>query len=253
MVDGNTQNNNATEEKKEVDKKEEVQKEKKEEKKVVRRRAVSKKATTKEEIAIEDIMLFGKYPIKDVSINDPSIFKYVNINGRKYPNTFGRRKYAYYYNAKVSVVERLINKLMRGGTGEKVSGKVIRTEGRLQGKKLKVTKIVEKAFDKISKDTNKNPLQVLIDAIENAAPIEDVTRVRYGGIIYNVEVGVSAQRRVDVALRNIALAALINSFKSKKRLYEALAEEIENASNNSPNSFAIKRKVELERIARSAR
>jgi small subunit ribosomal protein S7 len=94
---------------------------------------------------------------------------------------------------------------------------------------------------------------VLVNALENAAPIEDTTRIRYGGINYNVAVGISAQRRLDVALRNMALSSLIGAFKNKKSLADALAEELILAANKDTNSYAIKKKVELERIARSAR
>jgi small subunit ribosomal protein S7 len=205
------------------------------------------------ELDTENVMLFGKYPIKDVVITDPSMLGYVKFNMQAYPNIFGRRRRKSYYDSHISIIERLINKLMRGGTGKKVGGKVIRTNGRLQGKKLKVLHIVEDSFSIINKKTGKNPVQVFVDALQNSAPIEDTTRVRYGGISYNVAVGISANRRVDVALKNIALAALIGAFKKKKSLSEALADELSTASQNLPESYAIKKRVESERIARRAR
>ncbi len=200
-----------------------------------------------------ELLLFGKYSLSNVVVNDQSIATYIKFNQQPYPNLFGRRKFQSYYHSHSNIVERLMNKLMRGGTGKKVGGKVIRTEGRLQGKKLKVMHIVEKAFDSINKKTSKNPVQVFVDALQNAAPIEDTTRVRYGGISYNVAVGISSNRRVDVALRNIALAALINAFNKKKKLSEALAEEILLAATKAPESYAIKKRTEGERIARRAR
>ncbi len=205
------------------------------------------------ELDRENVMLFGRYPIKDVIISDPSMAGYVKFNMQAYPNIFGRRRRKSYYDSHISIIERLINKLMRGGTGKKVGGKVIRTNGRLQGKKLKVLHIVENSFAIIHKKTGKNPVQVFIDALQNSAPIEDTTRVRYGGISYNVAVGISANRRVDVALKNIALASLIGAFKKKKSLSEALADELYTASQNLPESYAIKKRVESERIARRAR
>lgn len=205
------------------------------------------------ELNRENVMLFGRYPIKDVVVTDRSMVNHVRFNMQAYPNIFGRRRRKSYYDSHISIVERLINKLMRGGTGKKVGGKVIRTSGRLQGKKLKVLHIVESAFEIIHKKTGKNPVQVFVDALQNSAPIEDTTRVRYGGISYNVAVGISANRRVDVALKNIALASLIGAFKKKKRLSEALAEELTMAAQNAPDSYAIKKRVESERIARRAR
>ena len=216
-----------------------------------RRRAPAKAKNA--EMLQEENLLFQKYNVKGLAVNDASLEKYIKLSKRSYPNIFGRRKYHAYYLSHVDVVERLISKIMRGGTGKKISGKVIRRKGALQGKKLKVMHILEEAFEMIQKKTNKNPVQVLLEAVQNAAPIEDTTRVRYGGISYNVAVGISSQRRLDVALRNVALAGLMSSFKNKKTLAEALANEIILASTNSPDSYAVKKRVEVERIAKRAR
>jgi small subunit ribosomal protein S7 len=142
---------------------------------------------------------------------------------------------------------------MRGGTGSKVGGHVIRTKGRLQGKKLKAMDIVESAFEIISRQTGRNPLQCLVNALENSAPIEDTTRVVYGGIKSNVAVDISASRRLDIAIRNVAIAAIIGAFSSKRTISDTLANEIMLAANNDANSYAIKRKNEIERMARSAK
>lgn len=193
--------------------------------------------------------LFGKYPLDNVEV-DPTLEDYIEL--KREVHTFGRRGFRKKRVIK-GIVERLINKLMRGGTGEKVGGRVIRTHGKLQGKKSKVIKIVKEAFRIIEEKTKKNPVQLLVDAIKNSAPCEDVTRVEYGGITYQVAVDISPKRRVDVALRNIALAAIISSFDKKETMAEALAKEIILAASGDSNSYAIKRKDELERIARSAR
>jgi len=195
--------------------------------------------------------LFNKYDY-DVTISDETMRDYINLRPSFMPHTFGRvgrRK----KRIEKDVVERLVNKLMRGGTGEKVGGKLIRTHGKLQGKKTKVIKIVEEAFDIIHEKTKQNPIQYLIKAIENSAPREDVTRVEYGGVRYQVAVDVSPKRRVDMALKNVSLAAIISSFDKKATLAEALANEIILAATGDVNSYAIKKKDETERMARSAR
>ncbi len=207
----------------------------------------------KTDAGLEEQLVFGKYTVNDIEILDPSLVDYILLTQRAYPNSYGRRKSKLYYLAHVNVIERLINKLMRGGTGKKIGGRVIRTEGRLQGKKFKTMHIVESAFAKIAAKTGKNPIQVFVNAIEYAAPIEDTTRVRYGGINYNVAVGITASRRLDIALKNLSLAALTGSFKNRKSISDALADEIILAANKDANSYAIKRKTETERIARSAR
>jgi small subunit ribosomal protein S7 len=196
--------------------------------------------------------LFDKYTY-DVEVLDLSLRNYINLKPLSFPATYRRGSQKLFSKANLNIVERLGNSLMRGGTGGKVGGHVIRTKGRLQGKKLKTLKIIENAFSTISKQTGKNPLQILVKALENSAPIEDTTRVVYGGIKSNVAVDISASRRLDIALRNISLASIIGAFSSKRNISDSLANEIILASNNDINSYAIKRKNEIERMARSAK
>ncbi len=211
------------------------------------------KQKQQQEVNPSEHLLFDRYSYKDIVITDQSLVNYVNLVPRRYPNIYGRRSNAAYYNAHINIVERLTNKLMRGGTGRKIGGKVIRTEGRLQGKKLKSMRIVRDAFAIIHEKTGQNPIQVLVNALQNAAPIEDTTRVRYGGIVYNIAVDISAVRRLNVALKNMALSAITGSFKNRKSIADALAAEIILTANKDPASYAIRKKVEAERIARSAR
>jgi len=197
--------------------------------------------------------IFGKYDTSEVKVIDPSLSKYLDLTPVSIPHSHGRHGDKQFGKMKVNIVERLVNKLMRGGTGEKTSGKVIRTHGRLQGKKFKAMKIVEKAFDSIAQGTKSNPVQVLVDAVQNTAPREDTTRVQYGGVSYQVAVDVSASRRLDMALRNLSMAAIIGAFDKKKTLAQALSDEITLAARNDQNSYAIKKRDETERMARSAR
>jgi len=197
--------------------------------------------------------LFGKYSYEGIVVTDPSLAPYVSLKPLEYPHTYARHANKQFAKAKVNLVERLANKLMRGGTGEKLGGKVIRTHGKLQGKKTKVLHIVEEAFQKVADETKQNPIQMLVRAVENSAPREDVTRVRMGGIAYQVATDVGAQRRLDMALRNIALAAITSSFGKPTNLAQALAKEITLAGSGSADSYAIKRRNDTERMAKSAR
>ncbi len=198
------------------------------------------------------ILLFGKYAY-DVEVTDPSLKKYINLKELKYPSTFRRLSQRDFSKAELNIVERLANSFMRGGTGKKIGGHVIRTEGRLQGKKLKVMHIIEKAFEIIQRQTGKNPLQVYLSALQNAAPIEYTTRIRYGGTIANIAVDISASKRLDMALRNIVHATVIGAFSNRRSMVDVLANELILAAKNDINSYAIKRKNEIERMARSAR
>lgn len=198
--------------------------------------------------------LFDKYELDTVVVSDPSLAGYVNLTPVSIPHSHGRQAKSQAGKRKVNIVERLVNKLMRGGTGMKTSGKVIRTNGSMQGQKTKAMRVVEEALDIVSNRTKKNPVQLLVDALQNSAPREDFTRVQFGGVSYQVAVDVSASRRLDMALRNITLAAIMGGFANKRTLAEALANEIELAAKgDGQNSYAIKKRDETERMARSAR
>lgn len=198
--------------------------------------------------------LFGKYSLENIVIKDQSIAQTVSLTPVLVPHTFGRQTKKALGKRQVNVAERLANKLMRGGTGAKTSGKVIRTHGRMQGKKLHALRVVEEAFAMVEAETKENPVQVLIRALENAAPREDVTRVSHGGVSYQIAVDISATRRLDMALRNISLSALMGSFNKPKSLSRALADEIlSTAKGDMQASYAIKKRDETERMSRSAR
>jgi len=183
--------------------------------------------------------LFGKYPFTGVVVTNPGLQRYININPVSVPHTGARHANRPFAKQHVNIVERLINGMMRSewGTGEKA----------------KMYRVVEDAFDIIAKRTKANPIQVFVDALCNAAPKEEVTRLRYGGINVPKAVDVSASRRLDIALRNICSGAISSSHNNKKRLQQCLADEIILASKREINSFAVAKKEELERIAASAR
>ena len=198
--------------------------------------------------------LFNKYAMDNIVIKDLSLAQNISLKPILIPHTFGRHTRKALGKTQVNVIERLANKLMRGGTGEKTSGKVIRTHGRMQGKKLRALKVVEDALGIVEAQAKEHPVQILIRALENAAPREDVTRVSHGGVSYQIAVDVSATRRLDMALRNMALAALMGAFNKPKSLQQALADEIiSTAKNDMQASYAIKKRDETERMARSAR
>ncbi len=183
--------------------------------------------------------LFGKWSFEGIEIRDPSLKRYISLKPVWLPHTGGRHEHRRFGKAEVPIVERLINKLMR--------------PGRNMGKKHLAYNIVKHAFELIYLRTGQNPIQVLVRAIENAAPREDVTRIMYGGITYFVAVDVSPQRRVDVALKHLTEGARMCAFNNPKPIEECLADEIIAAANNDSRSYAIRRKEEIERIALSSR
>ncbi len=231
---------------------EETKTEQKREQKRPTRKAAPKRKAVSASSGSTEHKLFNKYSY-DVEVLDLSLKNYVNLRPEEFPSSYRRTSSKMFSKANINIVERLENALMRGGTGKKVGGRVIRTEGRLQGKKLKVMHIVENAFDMVNEQTKQNPLAVFIRALENSAPIEDTTRIRQGGTVSNIPVDISASRRLDTALRNISTASIIGAFNNKKSISEALANEMILAANNDINSYALKRKNEIERMARSAK
>lgn len=187
----------------------------------------------------EEPKLFGKWSYEGIEVRDPGLKRYICLKSVIVPHTGGRHEHRRFGKAEVPIVERLINKMMR--------------PGRNTGKKHLVYNIVKHAFELIYIRTGINPLQVLVRAIENAAPREDVTRIMYGGITYFVAVDVAPQRRVDIALKHIAEGARQCAFNNPKSIEECLADEIIAAANNDPKSYAVRRKEEIERIALSSR
>lgn len=101
--------------------------------------------------------------------------------------------------------------------------------------------------------TDTNPLQVAVDAIVNCGPREDSTRIGSAGTVRRQAVDVSPLRRVNQAIALLTIGAREAAFRNVKSVAECLAEELINAAKGSSNSYAIKKKDELERVAKSNR
>jgi len=185
------------------------------------------------------VLMFGKWDVSAVTLRDAGMARYIDISAVAVPHSGGKHTNKPFAKAKMSVVERLINGMMR-------------TEV-FTGKKLKAYKAVELSFAIIEKKSQKNPLQAFVDALQNVAPREEVTRLQYGGISVPKAVDVAPARRVDLALRYICQGALESSHKSKKPIEECLADEIISAAKNDVNCFSVAKKEEIERVASSAR
>ncbi|AJC71072.1 MAG: 30S ribosomal protein S7 [Thermococcus sp.] len=199
--------------------------------------------------------VMGRWSVEDVVVNDPSLRPYINLEARILPHSHGRHAKKPFGKTNVHIVERLINKVMRSGASHsKAGGHFMRREHRsIMSKKMKAYEVVKEAFMIIEKRTKENPIQVLVRALENSAPREDTTTIAFGGIRYHMAVDVSPLRRLDIALKNIALGASIKCYRNKTTYAQALAEEIIAAANKDPKSFAYSKKEEIERIAQSSR
>jgi len=125
--------------------------------------------------------------------------------------------------------------------------------GRNSGKKLKACTIVKEALEIVAVVSGDNPLQVLVRAIENGGPREDSTRVGSAGVVRRQAVDVAPLRRVNQAMSLMVAGARRNAFRNIKSMAECLADEIVLCADKSPNSYAIKKKTEIERVAESNR
>lgn len=187
----------------------------------------------------QEIKLFQKWSFKDIKVEDIGLQRYLNLTPMVTPHSMGRHEHQRFRKAKVNIVERLINNMMRPGKNA--------------GKKAKVTNIVKEAFEIINTRTGRNPVEVLVKAVENAAPCEDTTRISYGGVVYHLSVDVAPQRRIDLAIRHISEGARAAAANNPRSIQEALADELILASNKDIKSAAVAKRNEIERVAQSSR
>jgi small subunit ribosomal protein S7 len=128
------------------------------------------------------------------------------------------------YNSKL--VAKFINNVMR------------------QGKKSVAERIVYGAFELIAQKTNKDPLEVFHQALENVRPIVEVKSRRVGGATYQVPVEVRPERRDSLAMKWIIAYA---RQRSEKTMINKLAAELLDASQN--RGGAVKKKEDTHRMA----
>jgi len=183
-------------------------------------------------------------------VQDIGLKPYLNLNPILVPRTGGRNVVQQFHKSRTPVVERLMNKLMVAGHRGK---KHKMSSGHNTGKATKVYKIVEEAFSIIEKQLKKNPVEVFIRAIENAAPREEITTIEYGGAKYPQAVECAPQRRIDIVLRQMVQGAYQKSFNTKRKIVACLADEIVKAYESDNKSSAIAKKLELERQADASR
>jgi len=183
--------------------------------------------------------LFGKYSFEGIEVHDPGLQPYLYLHPIYAPHTEGKLSGRPFMKTHMHLVERLANLLMKGG--------------KFTGKKSKALQTVRRAFDELAVSEKANPLQLLVNAVENAAPREEVTRLQFGGISVPRAVDAAPSRRVGVAIRNLALGAIQASRKSTTPIHTCLAREIALAAKGDLSSFAVARKDEVERVAQSAR
>ena len=203
----------------------------------------------KEEKNEEKLKFFDKYSSENIHIKDPALKPYINLQPRLLLKSQGRNleKFA---KAKVNILERLANRIaVPGHVGKK--HKIITSWS--SGKYTKNMETVLRALELIERATKKNPVQILITAIENSSPRDEITVIEHAGARYPQAVDTSPLRRIDLALRWIVQGSYQRHFGKKKKMAESLAEEIIKASQGNMESYSMGKKNEAEKQADSAR
>jgi len=186
-----------------------------------------------------EILLFEKWSFKGIEVKDVGLQRYISLKPVVTPHSMGRHEHKRFRKANVNIVERIANNLMRPGKNA--------------GKKAKTMNIVKHALEIAGLRTGKNPIEILVKAVENSSPCEDTTRISYGGIVYHMSVDVAPQRRVDLAIRHISEGARQASVNNPRSIEECVAEELILAANHDVKSYAVAKRHEIERVAQASR
>ena len=193
-------------------------------------------------MAAAEPKLFGKWTYENISVGDLSLVDYIAVKGNAavyQPHTAKRYQKKRFRKALCPIVERLVCSMM--------------AHGRNTGKKQLAVRIVKHSFEIIHLLTDRNPLEVLVEAVQNGGPREDSTRIGSAGVVRRQAVDVSPLRRVNQAIYLISVGARNSSFRNIKSVSECLADEVMNCAKESSNSYAIKKKDEIERVAKANR
>jgi len=202
-------------------------------------------------IEVEDkVLTFGKYDSEEVEIGDDGLVRYINLENILSPRSKGRHTERQFYKSDVPITERLLTHMYVAGHR---GNKHYITSGQNTGKSEKLWNIIEEVFDNIYEQTDENPIQVLVDAIENSAPVEEVVTYQRGGARARKAVIMSPQRRVDVALRLLVQGAYEKRLASSEDAVETLTEELIGAADGNNQIRAVQTKERKEREAEGAR
>ncbi|MGL5977471.1 MAG: 30S ribosomal protein S7 [Erysipelotrichaceae bacterium] len=128
------------------------------------------------------------------------------------------------YNSKL--VTRLINKIM------------------VDGKRGVAQTILYNAFDIVEVKTDRKPMEVFEQALENVMPLLELKVRRVGGANYQVPVEVSNERRLTLALRWLVKYSRL---RNEKTMEQRLAAEILDAANGSGQS--VKKREDTHKMA----
>ena len=201
-------------------------------------------------MAADTIKLYDKWSFSGVVVIDLGLKPYINLNPIVVPRTNGYYHNTPFYKTKVNIVERFMNRIaVTGHKGKKHK----QSSGHNTGKAKRHSNVVYEVLVELEKKTKQNPIQVLVTAIENAAPREEVITIERSGARYAQAVDMGPQRRVDLVIRYICQGAAYKSFNSDKALVSALVEEIMDCYGDGDASMAMNKRNEIEKMAAAAK
>ena len=114
----------------------------------------------------------------------------------------------------------------------------------LDGKKGVAQKVVYGAFEIIKNKTDKDPMEVYTQAMENIMPSLETKSRRVGGSTYQVPMEVRPERRQTLGLRWLTT---YSRNRSENTMKERLAAEILDAANNTGSS--VKKREDTHKMA----
>src|SRR3989338_10061406 len=196
------------------------------------------------------IKVFNRWGTEGIKIDDEGLVNYITIQPTIVPRTGARYIGSRFHKSRVFIIERLMNKLMIPGHKAR---KHFKSSYTMSGKGNTAYSLIYNTLELIEKKTKENPVKVVVKALENAAPREEIVTIEYGGARYPKAVECAPQRRVDLAMRYMVQGAYSKAFNSKRSITETLADEILNAANLNSASNAISRKLDIERQADTSR
>ena len=126
---------------------------------------------TEQEIILPEFKIFDRYDLKEIVVNDLGLKEIINLKPKLILKSQGRNVVKH-GQTKVNVVERLMNRLAVSGHRNK-KHKI--EKGNSTGKYAKNMGIILNVLEMVEKKTQKNPVAVLVKAIENSAPRDEIT------------------------------------------------------------------------------
>jgi small subunit ribosomal protein S7 len=190
------------------------------------------------ETKIAEIKLFDKWSFEGVMVVDQGLQGYLNIEPIVVPRTNGYYHNSAFYKTKINIVERLMNRFqVSGHKGKK--HKI--SSGHNTGKAKSQANIMIEVLEALERKTKTNPIQVLVTAIENAAPREEVITIERSGARYAQAVDIGPQ------------GAAHKAFDAQVSFVDCLVAEIMAAYNIENSGMAMTRRSEIEKMAAAAK